>query len=236
MKIVKRLLAFITVIALTVSIPAGLLLWRGKKLESIPAPAQENMTLTATIRREGSQTWHDSAIILHPGVTYEVQVQYLNQDAERVPHVALQIALPDTLTYQPGTLEIWNVVHPTGYQLPDNTRDIMHSVSLLAELGSYAPGANAYVTFKVCAKERTTLLLSNTRELRVSATSDDHYLADASVLRLDCLYDSISCQALRTGCVLVIILMFNFLYKHLTRPVTRCQDSKVEQSVATTNH
>lgn len=236
MKISKRLLAFIAVVALAVMIPAGLLLWRGKKLESTPAPTQEDMTLTAIIRREGSQTWYDGAIILHPGVTYEVQVQYLNQSTERVPHVALQLALPDTLTYQPGTLEIWNVVHPTGHQLPDNIRDIMRSVSLLAELGSYAPGANAYVTFKVCAKERTTLLLSDTRELMVYVTSDDHYLADASVLRLDCLYDSISCQALRTSCMLAIILMFYLLYKHLTRPAARCQDGKVEQSVAAVNH
>ncbi|WP_406635035.1 hypothetical protein [Amycolatopsis sp. WGS_07] len=85
-----------------------------------------------------------------PSVALQLIAEYANTGSVRQDNVTLRFELPPELVYQPGTARLGNGSHPDGVQ----TNDITGGMNI----GSYAPGANAWVLFSTTLKDEKTFL------------------------------------------------------------------------------
>lgn len=95
------------------------------------------------VRLEGTKEW-TNYVEAEIGDRVEFQTEYrnLNSNGEVQNNVMLRAILPKNLRYVANTTRIWNINHTGDAVIPDG--DIVgHGVNI----GSYDPGANAFVRF-----------------------------------------------------------------------------------------
>jgi uncharacterized repeat protein (TIGR01451 family)/LPXTG-motif cell wall-anchored protein len=77
-----------------------------------------------------------------PGDTMKYLITYENDGNTTENDVAIRDVLPKGMTIVPGTTEVYNTAYPNG--TPESTNDVTTNGILI---GSYLPGATAYVEF-----------------------------------------------------------------------------------------
>lgn len=90
------------------------------------------------------------------GDRLEYQIEYENTSDETQNDVALRDVLPENVEYIPGTTRIWNEFHD------GDTIDQDDLVTNGIAIGSYGPGANAYVRFNAKIIDEDLACGSNT--------------------------------------------------------------------------
>lgn len=101
-----------------------------------------NFEMSKQVRKSGDTTWSENANV-KPGDTVDFLIGYKNIGTTYQQNVAVKDVLPAGLTYVPGSSNLRNTVNPNGLKIDDNI--VQQSGT---NIGSYLPGANAYVTFK----------------------------------------------------------------------------------------
>ncbi len=117
-----------------------------------PSPVEESVTVLVrlladvvatdtSVRQAGLPPWRNG-VTATPGDEVEVLVSPRNAGNTEVQNLSVGCRLPDFLALQPGTTRVATAQTPEGEPYNDNiaTGGI--------DIGHYAPGANAYATFK----------------------------------------------------------------------------------------
>lgn len=98
-------------------------------------------SVEAKVRLIGTEDWNTS-IEANIGDVVEFQIQYRNVGENFQQNVMIKDILPSGLEYIPGTTKIYNNLHDGDVIDPDTI------VTAGINIGSYAPGTNAYVRFR----------------------------------------------------------------------------------------
>ncbi len=115
-------------------------------------------TITKTVRPAGTKgnNWTDN-LEVNIGDELEYQIDYDNVSNETQHDVVLRDILPENLEYVPGSTRIWNEFH---------RGDTIDQDDLVTEngiiIGSYGPGANAYIRFNAKVVDEDLACGSNT--------------------------------------------------------------------------
>lgn len=99
-----------------------------------------DFTVKLRTRRFGTGSW-EPVIAAWPGDAIQIYLTYQNTGTVRQDDVVARIALPDGLTYVPGTTKMINSIAPEGAAQPDGiTRQGVN-------IGSYGPRGNCGIAF-----------------------------------------------------------------------------------------
>ena len=88
-----------------------------------------------------NETWYDS-LDARVGDHLEFIISYKNTGGETQPNVTVKNILPDGLYYVEGTAKLHNENYPNGMIIPNAAIDASS-----INIGDYAAGSNAYITF-----------------------------------------------------------------------------------------
>lgn len=119
------------------------------------------LTVDKTVRAAGSTTWA-TKITAKNGDTIQYQIAYKNTGNTDQLDVEFRDQLPKGVTYVPNSTKLKNAHYPNGTTITSNS---LTTNGVL--LGSYAPGATAYVMFD--AKIDTSALACGDTTLRNTA-------------------------------------------------------------------
>ena len=96
------------------------------------------------VRVNGTTAWSADAITVQPGDKIDYQIGYVNTGEVVQNNVIVKDQIPSLVTYVEGTTTLKNTNNPTGNGAIVSSNGV---VSGGINIGSYAPGANAYVRF-----------------------------------------------------------------------------------------
>lgn len=122
------------------------------------ANSDPGFTLQTSVRPAGTKgnNWTDN-LEVNIGDELEYQIDYDNVSNETQHDVVLRDILPENLEYVPGSTRIWNEFH---------RGDTIDQDDLVTEngiiIGSYGPGANAYIRFNAKVVDEDLACGSNT--------------------------------------------------------------------------
>ena len=102
---------------------------------------QPNFEVTKQVRLAGTTTWHNS-ITAEPGDIVEYMITYKNTGTTVQNNVVIVDELPNGITYIEGSTRLINSNNPDGKSVADGV------TTTGINIGSYAPGAMARVTFQ----------------------------------------------------------------------------------------
>lgn len=150
-------------IATVVSVVVAVLAWwkpQSPDTASTPAPTTSAPKKPATsnlpgpnfeidFQANGFRGWQRE-INTSPSVGLQFVADYNNVGSVQQDNVTFRFELPPELVYQPGTTRLGNFFHPDGIQ----TNDIINGLNV----GSYAPGANAWILFSATLKDERAFL------------------------------------------------------------------------------
>ncbi|MCA9340027.1 MAG: DUF11 domain-containing protein, partial [Candidatus Saccharibacteria bacterium] len=110
--------------------------------------ATPDFTMSKLVSKHGENKWVDT-YAAQPGETVDYLLQYKNTGTTQQDNVTFHDKLPTNMTYVAGSTTYGNAKNPNGLKASDNITGAGINV------GSYAPGANAWVIFsaKVAAKD-----------------------------------------------------------------------------------
>lgn len=114
-----------------------------------------------------------------PSVGLQVLAQYRNTGTVQQDNVVLKLQLPPELSYLSGSTRLGNGQHPSGIAISDAIKPEGINV------GSYSPGANAWVIFSVVVGDETKFLCG-TRTLAPELTveTNDGTKASEAIIRV----------------------------------------------------
>lgn len=97
-------------------------------------------TMSKMVSKHGENKWVES-YTAQPGETVDFLIQYKNVGEIQHDDVTIRDTLPEGLAYVTGSTTYGNSIHPSGTKASDNI------TGTGINIGSYAPGANAWVIF-----------------------------------------------------------------------------------------
>ncbi len=106
----------------------------------IQGPKQANFEMTKKVSKHGANQWTDT-FAAQPGETVDYLITYKNTGEVQQDNVVVKDNLPDSETYVPGSTVLGNGKTPQGAKVSDNV------TTSGVNIGSYLPGANAWVIF-----------------------------------------------------------------------------------------
>lgn len=113
------------------------------------------VSIDKSVRLKGTHDWQRS-INAEPGQTVQYMITYKNDGNSDEKNVVIGDKLPKGVTYVPGTSYLANDSAPNGKSIPDGvtTNGVV--------IGSYSPGANAFVMFDAVLPKASALYCGNT--------------------------------------------------------------------------
>ncbi len=113
-------------------------------------------TIENQVRLAGTEKW-SKTVEAKVGDKVEFQIQYKNTSSETQTDVAIKDTLPANLRYVAGSTKIKNSNHPKGDTVNED-----YLVTDGLKIGSYGPGANAYLIFTAEVVDEDLVEGSNT--------------------------------------------------------------------------
>lgn len=140
----------------------------------VKAVFDTNFYVDKQVRLEGTKEW-SNYVNAKVGDRVEFQIEYKNTGKEGDLHenVMIRDVLPKNLRYVANTTRIWNINHTGDAVIPDG--DI---VGRGVNIGSYDPGANAFIRFTAEVVDEDLACGSNTLVNWGRATVDNVVLQD----------------------------------------------------------
>lgn len=140
----------------------------------VKAVFDTNFYVDKQVRLEGTKEW-SNYVNAKVGDRVEFQIEYKNTGKEGDLHenVMIRDVLPKNLRYVANTTRIWNINHTGDTVIPDG--DI---VGRGVNIGSYDPGANAFIRFTAEVVDEDLACGSNTLVNWGRATVDNVVLQD----------------------------------------------------------
>lgn len=111
---------------------------------------QPNFEMSKEVAKAGGQWQND--VTVDPGETVNYRIQFKNTGGTELQNVIVKDTLPQHVSYVPGTSKLYNASNPGGLAISDNV------TTTGVNIGRYAPGANAIVTFQAKIGEESTEL------------------------------------------------------------------------------
>ena len=125
--------------------------WVYFKVKPQFAPTSE-FEVAKEVSKHGENQWVES-YKAQPGETVDYLIQYKNTGEVRQDDVTFRDTLPEGMTYVNGSTKFGNSQHPNGTAASDN---LTNGIGI--NVGSYAPGANAWVIFSAKADGTSALV------------------------------------------------------------------------------
>ena len=128
------------------------------------------------VRKSGQTEWKKD-ITVNPGDTVDYMLTYKNTGEKVQDNVLLQDTLPTGMTYIDGSTSLYNGNNPNGVKISDNVTKPSG-----VNIGSYNPGAVAYVKFSAKAANSEQLPVCGPNKLtnKVRTTVDGGYKEDTA--------------------------------------------------------
>lgn len=136
----KRFYILAMAMITAISLPAALNAL-GTTDQTTTNTGQPNFSFTKQVRKQGDATWQQSTTV-SPGDTVEYRLEYKNTSTAEQRDVLVKDKLPSGLTYIDGSTKLTNSNNPQGTTLNGEI------FSKTLNLGSYAPNANAIITYQ----------------------------------------------------------------------------------------
>lgn len=100
-----------------------------------------NFSVTKEVRAHGTTGWQ-KAVTANPGDSVDYLISYKNTGQTDQGNVVAKDSLPTGINYTGGTTKLTNTTNPNGTGTPDGL-----TAASGVNIGGYAPGGAAYVTF-----------------------------------------------------------------------------------------
>ncbi|MCL2444682.1 DUF11 domain-containing protein [Candidatus Saccharibacteria bacterium] len=140
---------------------------------------QPNFEITKSVSREGANDWQNS-LIANPGDIVEFRIHYRNTGTVDQVDVTLLDTLPDFLEFIPGSTRLVNNADPNGSYIADGI------TTTGVNIGTYGPGAEAIVTFRVRVASYAYLPCgNNTLQNTVAAITDNGTKRDTAYVNVN---------------------------------------------------
>lgn len=137
----------------------------------------DNFTLHHTVRHIGTgNSWTDWLKDVEIGEEIEYQIAYVNTGTYDQNNVIIRDLLPANVEYIPGTTRLWN----SNVDGAVDRGDTITTVGV--NIGSYAPGANAYIRFRAKVVDESLACGSNTINNWAKGTANDVVLQDFAAI------------------------------------------------------
>lgn len=137
-------------------------------------------TLNITVRLAGTKgngSWSDQ-LYARLGDELEYQIIYHNVSDENQYNVMIRNSLPENLNYIEGSTQLWND-SMDGYTDKDDTL-----MTTGVNIGSYGPGANAYIRFRAKIVDESLAYGSNTMVDWIKGTAGHVVLQDFAAVTM----------------------------------------------------
>lgn len=118
-----------------------------------------DFSMSKMVSQHGANKWTEN-YTAQPGETVDYLLQYKNTGTTQQDNVTFRDTLPTGMTYVAGSTTYGNAKTPAGVKASDN---IANGTGI--NVGSYAPGANAWAIFSATAPASDTLALCGVNTL-----------------------------------------------------------------------
>ena len=129
----------------------------------VQGPQTTNFTMSKLVSKHGENKWVES-YAAQPGETVDYLIQYKNTGDTQQDNVVARDTLPTGETYVDGSTILGNSKTPAGAKISDNV------TKGGVNIGSYAPGANAWVIFSAKLADNANLPACGDNKLTNTAT------------------------------------------------------------------
>lgn len=141
--------------------------------------------LTVQSQKQGATNQWSANNTANPGDTMRVMIGYQNTGGTAQNSVLVRDSLPANVTLVPGTTTLTNAANPDGLKVGS---DAVSAAGI--NIGNYAAGANAFVTFEVKLPAADKLAcgdnaLRNTAIVKPEGLSE-HYATSVTTVKRDC--------------------------------------------------
>lgn len=146
----------------------------------VKAVYDTDYTIQKSVRFAGTtgKNWTDN-LDVKIGDELEYQIYYENKSNDNQYDVMLRDVLPNNVEYVPGSTRIWNGSYDGATATTDN---LVNEKGI--NIGSYAPGANAYVRFNAKVINKTLAEGPNTLVSWAHGTVDNMVLQDYATVEV----------------------------------------------------
>ena len=196
-----------------------------------------NFTTSKYVSKHGANTWVKD-YQAHPGETVDYLLNYKNTGDTYQENVHIKDTLPAGMTYVPGSTTIHNAANPNGIKTDDGI------TANGLNIGTYQPGANAWLTFSAKLPAQDKLECGeNTLKNLVRTTASGYYKEDNANVKVkkecqpDCKY---SCDMLKVDKLSDTNFKFtvttteaNATFKKVTYIIRNEQGAEVERKEST---
>lgn len=134
----------------------GCLQYAGAVTFKVKATGTPNFTVSKEVSKHGANKWVEN-YTAKPGETVDYLVEYKNTGSVQQDNVVLKDQLPAGMTYVAGSSVLGNALHPSGIK----TNDGITAGGI--NIGSYAPGGNAWVIFSATVPAESKLECGTTK-------------------------------------------------------------------------
>lgn len=148
----------------------------------VKQPAASSFTMSKQVRAHSTTTggWADS-YAAQPGETVDYIIRYQNTGTITQENVVVKDALPTGVSYIAGSTVLANSNYPSGKTINDDV------VTTGVNIGTYAPGANAWVRFsaKVASNDNLAACGANTLTNTARVTTGAGTQTDTAVVTVN---------------------------------------------------
>lgn len=134
--------------------------------------AKGDFNVAKTVSKKGENKWQEN-INVQPGEVVDYRIRYENTGDVQQDNVAVKDQLPAHMSYVPGSSKLYTTQTPSGKQLSDA---IVTPQGV--NIGSYAPGAVAYVVFQAKVAGADALECGNNKLTNKASITTDHGTKD----------------------------------------------------------
>ena len=128
---------------------------------------QPNFTVEKQVSKDGANTYGES-VTVNPGDKVQYKIQYKNTGTTQQNDVVISDKLPAGVSYVPGSTMISNATTNSQWSAVTNDGVTARGINI----GSYAPGGNAYVKFTAKVADNTQLPTCGANTLINTATAE----------------------------------------------------------------
>lgn len=205
----------------------------------IETTVNSTFTMSKLVSKHGDNKWVES-YKAQPGETVDYLLQYKNTGAVQHDGVTFRDTLPAGMTYVDGSTTFGNSKNPSGVKASDN---IANGTGI--NVGSYAPGANAWAIFSAKAPAASALQECGTNKLVNSAkvSTGGYSLDDTADVTIDKTCAPVvkyTCDALSVSRISRTEFKFttaytvqNAIFKQVTYVIRDAKGKEVERKTST---
>lgn len=129
---------------------------------------QANFTLNKQVRKAGDKDWQKS-IKINPNDDVEYLITYNNTGETTQNNVIIKDKLPNGISYKNNSTKVANASNPNGINISSN-----EITGKGINIGSYSPGANAYITYSAKVAEAKDLKCGVNKLTNVASASTEN--------------------------------------------------------------